>query len=84
MTNKDTSKPEVVLKLGVEGGGATIYRVQRTSGLWQFYVKGGSMLVIDDDEGGIVEAWDSWTEEPLPSLQDALRSLSADGEWIFF
>src|SRR5688572_11900928 len=71
---------ELVLKLGVEGGGATIYRRPVGSGGWQFHVEGTSMFLDENDD----EDWRSWTREPVPTIRDALRSIAEGGSWVFF
>lgn len=43
------AKKELVLDLGLEGGGATIYRTPLASGGWQFHVEGSSMFLDDND-----------------------------------
>jgi len=71
---------EMVLELGVEGGGATIYRTAVASDGWQFHVEGSSMFLDENDD----EDWRSWTSEPVPTIRDALRSIADDGSWVFF
>jgi len=71
---------ELVLELGVEGGGATIYRTPIAPGGWQYHVEGSSIYMDENDD----EGWRSWTGEPLPTIQDALRSVAEDGSWVFF
>ena len=75
-----TTEKELVLELGVEGGGATVYRTPRASGGWQFHVEGTSMFLDDNDE----EGWRSWTSDPVPTIQDALRSIAEDGSWVLY
>jgi hypothetical protein len=71
---------EVVLELGVEGGGATIFRTPLGSGGWQFYVEGSSMYLDENDN----EDWRSWRSEPVLNIEEALRSVANDCSWIFF
>ena len=71
---------ESVLELGVEGGGATIYRTPLGTGGWQFHVEGTSMYLDENDD----EDWRSWTSEPVQTIQEALRSVAEDGSWVFF
>lgn len=71
---------EVVLELGVEGGGATVFRNALGSGDWQFYVEGSSMYLDENDN----EDWRSWRSEPVLSVEEALLSVADDGSWVFF
>ena len=73
-------KQEVVLELGVEGGGATVLRTPLASGGWQFQVKGSSMDLDENDE----EQWRSWRSGPVLSVGEALREVAGDGSWVFF
>ena len=72
------AEKELVLELGLEGGGATIYRTAVASDCWQFYVEGSSMFLDENDD----EDWRSWTSEPVPTIRDALRSIVEDGSWV--
>jgi hypothetical protein len=74
------AEKEVVLKLGVEGGGATVYRTPLASGGWQFHVEGSSMFLDENDD----EDWRSWISEPVQTIEEALRSIAADGSWVFY
>jgi hypothetical protein len=71
---------ELVLDLGVEGGGATIFRTPFASGGWQFHVEGSSMYLDENDD----EDWRGWSSKPVLSIEDAVRSISNDGGWLFF
>jgi hypothetical protein len=57
----------VIVEMGVEGGGATIYGHQ-VSGAWTFWQEGTSMFLDDNDD----EDWRSWTSEPVSELSLAL------------
>lgn len=70
---------ERVLELGVEGGGATIYRTPLDAGGWQFHVEGSSMYLDENDD----EDWRSWTSES-GQIREALRSVAKDGSWVLF
>lgn len=48
---------ETVLELGVEGGGATIFRTRSDTGEWHFHVEGSSMYLDENDD----EVWRSWS-----------------------
>jgi hypothetical protein len=48
---------EMVLELGVEGGGAAIFRTPLASGGWQFHVEGSSIYLDENDD----EAWRRWS-----------------------
>jgi hypothetical protein len=74
------AEKEVVLEVGVEGGGATIYRTLLASGGWQYHVEGSSMYLDENDD----EDWRSWTTEPVDSVRVALQSIAEDGSWVFF
>src|SRR4051812_42111549 len=71
---------ELVLELGVEGGGATVFRTPLGSGGWEFHVEGTSMYLDENDD----EGWRSWRSQPVPTIEEALRSVAEDGSWIFF
>jgi len=71
---------ELVLELGVEGGGATVFRSPLGSGGWQFHVEGTSMYLDENDD----EGWRSWHSQPVLNLEEALRSVAEDGSWVFF
>jgi hypothetical protein len=74
------AKNELILELGIEGGGARIYRTPLASGAWLFHVEGTSMFLDDNDD----EDWRAWTKEPVQSLQEALRSIASDDSWVLF
>jgi hypothetical protein len=71
---------ESVLHVGVEGGGATVFRTPLDSGGWTFYVGGSSMDMDENDD----EVWRSWEPEPYLRIEDAVKSISNDGGWLFF
>ena len=48
---------EMVLELGVEGGGATIFRTPLASGGWQFHVDGSSIYLDENYD----EDWRRWS-----------------------
>ena len=62
---------ETVLELGVEGGGATIFRTRSDTGEWHFHVEGSSMYLDENDD----EVWRSWSCEPVRSIEEALREV---------
>lgn len=74
------AEKELVLQLGVEGGGATVFRTPLASGGWQFHVEGSSMYLDENDD----EGWRSWRSEQVPSVEEALREVADDGSWVFF
>src|SRR6185295_10957154 len=71
---------QLVLELGVEGGGATIFRTRSDTGEWQFHVEGSSMY-LDENDG---EVWRSWSSEPVPRIEEALRELTDNSSWVYF
>jgi hypothetical protein len=71
---------EKVLEIGVEGGGATIFRTPLRTGGWQFHVEGTSMFLDENDD----EDWRSWTSEPVNTIQEAMQSVARDGSWVLF
>jgi len=73
------AEKEAVLELGVEGGGATVYRTPLSGG-WQYHVEGSSMFLEENDD----EGWRSWDSPPVLNLDEALRSVAEDGSWVFF
>lgn len=50
------TKAELVLELGLEGGGLSVYRTPTGSGAWQFHVAGSTIDLDENDD----EAWRSW------------------------
>src|SRR5207249_2648861 len=68
--------------IGVEGGGVSIYRTPLASGGWQFHEQGSSMMILDDDDGGMEEVWDHWTSEPVKTIQEAVEPAKAIQEAI--
>ena len=72
------AKAELILELGLEGGGLSVYRTPTGSGDWQFHVTGSTIDLDETDD----EAWRSWGTEPFPSLSEALRSVTKDGSWV--
>ena len=66
---------EVVLDLGVEGGGLTIYRARSEAGTWVYYKRTSSIWFDDDDN----EAWQYRASEPAPSFEELLGT-----EWAWF
>jgi len=74
------SEKELVLKIGVEGGGADLFRTPLDSGGWQFHVEGSSMYLDEQDN----EEWRSWRSQPFLSIEEALRSVATDGSWVSF
>ncbi|MEX2310506.1 MAG: hypothetical protein WD738_23265 [Pirellulales bacterium] len=71
---------ELVLDLGTEGGGATIFRTRSDAGDWQFHIEGNA-LELDENED---EVWRSWSTEPVPNIEVALRAVAEDDSWVFF
>jgi len=57
----------VIVEMGVEGGGVTIYGRQ-VEGVWSFWREGIS-LCLDENED---EDWRSWTSDPVSDLSLAL------------
>jgi hypothetical protein len=53
----------LVADIGLEGGGATIYGIQK-DGIWSFWTEGTSMDLDENDD----EVWRSWSSEPVGSL----------------
>src|SRR3954447_5803984 len=53
----------VVARIGVEGGGSTIYGRQSDAG-WSFWTEGTSMDLDENDD----EVWRSWSSEPVTRL----------------
>jgi hypothetical protein len=74
------AEKEEVLKLGVEGGGATVFRTLVAGGASKFHVEGSSMYLDENDD----EGWRSWTTEPVKTIEEALRSVAEDGSWVAF
>jgi hypothetical protein len=74
------ARAELVLELGLEGGGLSVYRTPAGSGGWLFHVAGSTIDLDENDD----EAWRSWGTEPFPSLSETLRSVAKDGSWVLF
>lgn len=72
------NEKELILKLGVEGGGATIFRTPLGSGSWHFHVESGSISAEDIDD------WHYWRREPVGTIEEALESIGKDGDWIYW
>ena len=64
----------LVVEMGVEGGGATIYGRQE-DGIWSFWQEGSSMGLDEYDD----EEWRSWESKPVADL-----SLALPDEWPLF
>ena len=73
-------KTELVLELGLEGDGLSVYRTPTGSCDWQFRVAGSTIDLDENDD----EAWRSWGTEPFPSLSETLRSVAKYGSWVLF
>src|SRR5262249_5475478 len=61
----------VIVGMGVEGGGVTIYG-RRTDGVWSFWQEGSSMDLDENDD----EVWRGWSSDPVSDLSAALP-----GKW---
>lgn len=57
----------VIVKIGVEGGGVTIYGRQ-TDGVWSLWNEGVSMYFDENDE----ENWRCWSSDPVSELSELL------------
>lgn len=68
-----------ILELGLEGGGATIFRAPTLTG-WSFHVEGGSMDLDESD----TDYWRAWTRGPVESFEAAIRLISDDGQWVIY
>ncbi len=71
---------ETVLDLGVEGGGATVFRTRSDTGEWHFHVEGSSMYLDENDN----EVWRSWSSEPVRRIEEALREVTDISSWVYF
>jgi hypothetical protein len=74
------AKSELVIRLGIEGGGNDIFRTPRPSGGWQFHVEGSSMDMDENDD----EVWRYYASEPFSTIEEALRSISENGAWVCY
>jgi hypothetical protein len=77
---EDYREGQKVLELGVEGGGATIFRKMLATGGWQFHVAGSSMYLDENDD----DRWSSWTRDGFKTLLEALQSVGDSGFWVHF
>ncbi len=57
----------VIARMGVEGGGVTIYGRQ-VDGAWSFWQEGSSMDLDENDD----EVWRVWSSDPVSALSAAL------------
>jgi hypothetical protein len=57
----------VIVKMGFEGGGVTIYGRQ-TDGVWSLWNEGVSMYFDENDE----ENWRCWSSDPVSELSELL------------
>jgi hypothetical protein len=64
----------VIARIGVEGGGVTIYG-SHLKGVWTFWTEGTSMDLDENDD----EVWRSWSSEPVTNLELALPN-----DWPLF
>ncbi len=71
---------ELVLQLGVEGGGICIYRTALDGGAHQFHGEGVSLTLDENDE----EMWRRWETTPSETIEAALHLISHDGSWIYW
>jgi len=53
----------LVAKMGVEGGGLSIYG-KRSDGAWSFWKEGTSMYLDENDD----DVWRSWSSDPVADL----------------
>ena len=63
-----------IARMGVEGGGITIYG-RNSEGVWTFWSEGTSMDLDENDD----EIWRSWSPEPVSSLD-----LVVPKDWLMF
>ena len=57
----------IIAKMGIAGGGCTIYG-QQVGGGWSFW-QGRTSMALDEN---LDEVWRQWTSEPIANLLDAL------------
>ena len=74
------SDSEAVLKIGVDGGGATVFRTPEGAGGWRFHVETTSLNSESNDS----ETWQSSTHGPVSSISKAIRLIAADDSWVFY
>ena len=74
------SDKEMVLDIGVEGGRATFFRTPIDYDRGEFYVKGGSLDLDENDD----DYWRTWEFGPYQCIEGALSSISDNGDWVFF
>lgn len=73
------SNREVILEIGCEGGGATVFRSVTGNGI--VYVVESTSMGLDENDD---EEWHSWSDPPRTSLGEAVESIARDDEWILF
>jgi hypothetical protein len=71
---------EVVIKMGIEGGGATIRRKPNGPDDWAYHVDTGGIFLDDNDD----EQWSFHELPTVPSIEEALNQVAGDGFWIDF
>lgn len=76
----DGREGEKILSIGVEGGGATVYRIADGAGVWRYYHKGRS-IALDENDG---ETWNSWVSEQVAVFESAVDAVLPNGDWVRF
>lgn len=71
---------ELILSLGMEGGGVSVHRTTLALGGDRFHVEGSSLCLDANDD----EVWKYWNTEPVETLEEALRMIDQSGFWVLF
>lgn len=75
-----TGRKQLILEVGVEGGGASLYGTRTPLGDWIFFTEGSSMGLDDNDD----EYWSNWTSEKVSTLEEGLKLVYPDSGWVLF
>jgi len=74
------ANPELVFKLGLEGGGAAVFRTPLASGEFTFHTEINNFCLDDDDN----EEWRETATPHYTTISAALDAIESDGLWILF
>lgn len=75
--SSEATNSELILSMGVEGGGAKVYRIMCEDGVTRYAITGSSMAAEDDEE------WKTWKSKLFATFEEAVQSVSGD-DWAMF
>jgi hypothetical protein len=76
------NRPELILHMGVEGGGVSVTRRLGSDGAWRFDYHGSSMLIDPDEEWIGFNSVNSKQPNGYVTLEDAIAGFSSHGDWV--